>query len=174
MRGRDQRRVSLLDVGCGTGRFLRDARITWPAMQLTGLDLSASYIDEARSHLGNLRSVRWLVANAEAIPLPDASQDIVATIFLFHELPPDVRRRVAGEMARVLKPGGRLVFIDSLQMGDRPDWDGLLEGFPQRFYEPYYRGYSVDDLVGMFAAAGLTRLTTSTAFLAKVMVLERQ
>ena len=56
-----------------------------------------------------------------AIPLPDASQDIVTTVFLFHELPPEVRRRVAAEMARVLKPGGLLVFIDSLQMGDRPD-----------------------------------------------------
>ena len=42
LRGRDQRRLRLLDVACGTGRFLRDVRLAWPALQLTGLDLSPS------------------------------------------------------------------------------------------------------------------------------------
>ena len=55
----------------------------------------------------------------------------------------------------MLKPGGLFVFIDSLQMGDKPGWDGLLEAFPHRFHEPYYRHYSTDDLDGMFQAAGL-------------------
>ena len=112
----------------------------------------------------------WLAANAEAIPLPDASQDIVTTVFLFHELPPEVRRQVGREMARVLKPGGLLVFIDSLQTGDRPDWDGLLEAFPTRFHEPYYRHYAVDDLDGVLSDAGLEAVEQSTAFLAKMMV----
>ena len=105
MRGRDQRQIALLDVACGTGRFLRDLRLTYPAMQLTGLDLSAAYIAEASRHMGDLRPARWLAANAEAIPLADASQDIVTSVFLFHELPPAIRRRIAAEMARVLKPG---------------------------------------------------------------------
>jgi len=170
MRGRDQRRVHLLDVACGTGRFLRDVRRAWPAMRLTGLDLSASYLREARRHMGDLRPAAWLAGNAEAIPLPDASQDIVTAIFLFHELPPEVRRRVAAEMARVLRPGGLLIFVDSLQMGDRPGWDGLLEAFPVRFHEPYYRHYSVDDLDAMFTAAGLAAQASWTSFLAKVLV----
>ena len=114
--------------------------------------------------------MEWIAANAESIPLPDASQDIVTTVFLFHELPPDVRRRVTAEMARVLKPGGLLVFIDSLQMGDRPGWDGLLEAFPARFHEPYYRHYAIDDLDGVFSEAGLEAAQQATAFLAKMMV----
>ena len=89
------------------------------------------------------------------MPLADASVDIVTSIFLFHELPPDVRRQVTAEIARVLKPGGLFVFLDSLQMGDKPGWDGLLEAFPHRFHEPYFRRYAVDDLEGMFSAAGL-------------------
>jgi hypothetical protein len=40
------------------------------------------------------------------------------------------------EFARVLKPGGRLVVVDSLQMGDEPDYDGMLELFPQNYHEP--------------------------------------
>ena len=80
-----------------------------------------------------------------------------------------VRRQVTAEIGRVLKPGGLLVFIDSLQMGDKPGWDGLLEAFPHRFHEPYFRHYSTDDLDGMFEAAGLERDVTSTPFLAKLM-----
>jgi ubiquinone/menaquinone biosynthesis C-methylase UbiE len=168
--GRDQRRMALLDVACGTGRFLREVRLAWPALRLTGFDLSASYLREARRHMGDLRPAAWLEANAERIPLPDASQDIVTSIYLFHELPGDVRRRVAAEMARVLKPGGLLVFIDSLQMGDRPGWDGLLEAFPVRFHEPYFSGYAIEDLDAVFTAAGLTAEAQSLAFLSKVMV----
>lgn len=170
MHGRDQRQVRLLDVACGTGRFLRAVRLAYPAMKLSGLDLSQPYLDEAQRHLKDLRPVEWIAANAETIPLPDASQDIVTTVFLFHELPPEVRRRVAAEMARVLKPGGLLVFIDSLQMGDRVGWDGLLEAFPARFHEPYYRHYAIDDLDGVFNEVGLIAAEERTAFLAKMMV----
>jgi ubiquinone/menaquinone biosynthesis C-methylase UbiE len=170
MRGRDQRRVSLLDVACGTGRLLRQIRLGWPALGLTGLDLSHAYLDEARRHMGDLRSAHLVAGNAEAIPLPDASQDIVAVAFLYHELPGDVRLRVTAEIARVLKPGGVLAFLDSMQIGDRPGWDGLLEAFPVRFHEPYFRGYAIDDLDRMFADAGLADEHQSLAFLSKLMV----
>jgi len=169
MRGRDQRHVALLDVACGTGRFLRDVRLAYPALRLMGLDLSQAYLDEAQRHLRGLRSVHWLCANAEAIPLADASQDIVTSVFLYHELPGEVRRRVTAEIARVLKPGGLFVLIDSLQMGDRPAWDGLLEAFPVRFHEPYFAHYATDDLGAMLTAAGLKPETTSHAFLSKVV-----
>ena len=170
LRGRDQRGVVLLDAACGTGRFLRQVRLAWPAMPLIGLDLSQSYLDEARRHLGGLRAARLMRAAAERMPLGDASVDLVTAIFLFHELPPDVRRQVSTEIARVLKPGGMFVVIDSLQIGDRPSWDGLLEAFPARFHEPYYRHYAIDDLDGMFTRAGLVPHAASTAFLSKVMV----
>lgn len=39
----------------------------------------------------------------------------VTCVYLFHELPGDVRRAVAAEMARVLRPGGLVVLVDSIQ-----------------------------------------------------------
>jgi ubiquinone/menaquinone biosynthesis C-methylase UbiE len=168
--GQDQRRLSMLDIACGTGRFLRQVRLSFPALQLTGVDLSAPYLAEARRHLRGLRAVEFIAANAEQLPFETASQDIVSCIFLFHELPADVRRRVASEIARVLKPGGLMVFVDSLQMGDRPGWDGLLEGFPERFHEPYYRQYAIDDLDGLFTEAGLLPVSSRPVFLSKLMV----
>jgi ubiquinone/menaquinone biosynthesis C-methylase UbiE len=171
--GRDQRQMTLLDVGCGTGRFLRQVRLAFPALRLIGLDLSRSYLEEARRQLRGLRGAQLIEAAAERMPLEAASFDIAVAIFLFHELPPEVRRAVTAEMARVLKPGGLLVFLDSLQMGDRPDWDGLVEAFPERFHEPYYRHYANDDLEGMFAAAGLEPELTTTPFLSRLMVLRK-
>jgi ubiquinone/menaquinone biosynthesis C-methylase UbiE len=169
MAGRDQRRVVLVDVACGTGRFLRQVRLAYPAMTLKGIDLSRAYLEEARRHLDGLRPAELIAAAAEAMPLPDASADIASCIFLYHELPAEVRRQVTAEIARVLKPGGLLVFLDSLQMGDRPGWDGLLEAFPHRFHEPYYASYAVEDLDALFSAAGLSPLSTSTHYLSKLM-----
>jgi ubiquinone/menaquinone biosynthesis C-methylase UbiE len=170
MHGRDQRRVTLLDVACGTGRLLRQIRLAYPAMRLQGLDLSRTYLDEARRHLGSLRGAELIEAAAERMPLLDASVDIATSTFLFHELPPEVRRQVTAEIARVLKPGGLFVFLDSLQMGDRPGWDGLLESFPTRFHEPYYRSYAIDDLEAMFTACGLLANSMSTPYLSKLLV----
>lgn len=170
MRGRDQRQVVLLDAACGTGRLLRQVRLAWPAMQLKGLDLSRAYLDEAHRHLEGLRAAELIEAAAERMPLADASVDVVCSTFLYHELPPEVRRTVAAEIARVLKPQGLFVFVDSLQMGDRPEWDGLLEAFPARFHEPYYRHYAIDDLDQLFAEAGLAARASWTSHLAKVMV----
>jgi ubiquinone/menaquinone biosynthesis C-methylase UbiE len=170
MRGRDQRFMTLLDVACGTGRFLREARLALPALRLKGVDLSSAYLAEARRHMAGLRRAELIVAPAERLPLAAASIDICTAIFLYHELPPEVRRQVTAEIARVLKPSGLFVFLDSLQMGDRPYWDGLLEAFPVRFHEPYYSHYVRDDLEGMFGEAGLDPLATLTPFLSKLMV----
>ncbi|MGH8263271.1 MAG: class I SAM-dependent methyltransferase [Steroidobacteraceae bacterium] len=170
MRGRDQRRIGLLDVAAGTGRFLRDVRLAWPAMRLIAVDLSQPYLEEARRHLGGLRPVELIAGAAESLPLSDASVDIATAIFLFHELPGEVRRRAAAEIARVLKPGGLFVFIDSLQAGDRPAWEGLLESFPLRFHEPYFAHYAQDDLDRIFDAAGLAAHSSWTSYLCKVVV----
>jgi ubiquinone/menaquinone biosynthesis C-methylase UbiE len=174
MAGRDQRKVALLDVACGTGRFLRQVRLAYPAMVLEGLDLSRTYLDEARRNLAGLRGAELIEAAAERMPLADASVDIVTSVFLYHELPPDVREQVTAEIARVLKPAGLFVFLDSLQMGDRPGWDGLIEAFPHRFHEPYYRSYAVDDLEAMFSAAGLAPESMSTHYLSKLMARRKQ
>src|SRR3984893_11992625 len=90
--GRDQRRLSLLDVGCGTGRFLDFVKQTWPRLPAIGLDLSEAYVREAKRHLQRWSRMDLMVGNAESIPLPDESQDAVTSIFMFHKLPPEVRR----------------------------------------------------------------------------------
>ncbi len=171
--GRDQRTLRLLDVGSGTGRFLAFAKQAWPRLPVTGLDLSEAYIREARSHLRPWSSAMLTVAKAEEIPLPDASQDAVTSIFLFHELPPKVRRAAFAEFARVLRPGGRLVLIDSLQYGDKPEYDGSLDLFPQNYHEPYFSTYAREDFAALAARNGLAHVRDVHAFVSKVMVFDK-
>jgi len=171
--GRDQRRLRLLDVGCGTGRFLDFVKQAWPRLPAVGLDLSEPYVKEAKRHLERWSRIDLVVGNGESIPVPDDSQDAVTSIFMFHELPPNVRRIVFREFARVLKPGGRVVLVDSLQRGDEPDYEGLLELFPQSFHEPYYTSYIEEDFGAIGKACGLTHTRDINAFISKVMVFDK-
>jgi ubiquinone/menaquinone biosynthesis C-methylase UbiE len=171
--GRDQRRLRLLDVGCGTGRILDFAKQIWPRLPALGIDMSEAYVAEARRHLRRWGWIDCLVGKAEALPVPDASQDAATCIFMFHELPPPVRRAVFAEFARVLKPGGRLVILDSLQLGDEPDYDGMLELFPQNYHEPYYAGYIREDFRALAAACGLVHVRDVKAFVSKAMVFDK-
>ena len=50
-------------------------------------------------------------------------------MYLFHELPVEVQRAAAAEMARVVKPGGIVVLTDSVQRGDRDAYDATLGNF---------------------------------------------
>ncbi len=173
MTHKDQRRVRLADVACGTGRFLRFVKKTYPRLPVTGLDLSQAYLDEAEHHLKQYSGIKLLAANAENMPLGDGSQDVVTAIFLFHELPPKIRKIVAFDIARCLKPGGRFIFVDSIQNGDAEGYDGLLELFEAGFHEPYMSSYVGEDFVKMFGDAGLEYKSQDRAFLSKVMVFDK-
>jgi ubiquinone/menaquinone biosynthesis C-methylase UbiE len=117
--------------------------------------------------------VQFEVANAETLPFEDNSVDVLTSIYLFHEVPPKVRRIIAKEWARVLKPGGRLIFMDSLQLGDVEGYDGMLQSFPVNFHEPYYGSYIKEDLAGIFAEAGLAHVESRPVFLSKLVVCDK-
>jgi len=172
--GRDQRCLKLLDVGCGTGRFLDSFKQAWPRLPALGIDLSEAYVAEAKRHLKGWCWLNVVVANGEALPVKTESQDAVTNIFMLHELPPKVRRTVFRECARVLKRGGRLVVVDSLQIGDEPDYDGMLELFPRSYHEPYYNSYLREDFRSIAAGCGLTHVREVNAFVSKVMVFDKR
>jgi len=168
MAGKNQRSLRGLDVGCGTGRLLAFLHDAWPGVRWTGTDLSPPYLAEARRLIGRTARVKLIEGAAETLPFESASLDLVVSSFLMHELPPDVRLAALKEMARVLKPGGLVVIVDSLQKGDQPSWDGLLDLFPHYFHEPYYADYVGGSLETSAAQAGLSPIATERAFLSKI------
>ncbi len=169
-RGRDQRDLRIVDAACGSGAFLCDLKATFPRAAIAGLDLSSAYLAKARKRTG----LGAAQANAEAMPFADGSLDAVTCVYLFHELPPRVRPVVAAAIARTLKPGGVLVFVDSVQPRDEPDLERLLEAFPAYFHEPYYSTYVQTDLSALFSGAGLHLVGEDRAFLTKAMLFEKR
>lgn len=166
-------RSTVLDLACGTGAFLAEIKHNYPRLAVTGIDLSAPYLAVARRRLAAWSRVTLAAANAEALPLADASVDIVTCVYLFHELPHRARQRVAGEIRRVLKPGGRVICVDSLQTGDEPDYDAMLDWFPVAFHEPYYASYLREDLARLFGP-NLPPVDATPAYLSKVLSFRRQ
>jgi len=103
----------VLDVGSGSGTdALIAARLVGPSGRVIGLDLTEAMRDKLRANAGiaKANNLEILAGNAESIPLPDESVDVVTTNGVVN-LVPDKTRAIR-EIARVLRPGGRLQLAD--------------------------------------------------------------
>jgi ubiquinone/menaquinone biosynthesis C-methylase UbiE len=167
------RSAKLLDIACGTGAFLAEVKRNYPRLAVTGIDLSPHYLAVAKKQLAPWSRTALAGANAEHLPFADASVDIVSCIYLFHELPRQARKAVAAEVARVLKPGGKFIYVDSLQTGDVPDYDAMLDWFPIGFHEPYYASYLREDLPRLFAP-NFQAIGETPAYFSKVLSFRRE
>lgn len=104
-----QREDRLLDVATGTAGLLRRlARCPARPDRAIGVDASRAMLARAP----DLPS-RWGLqqADASALPFPDASFDVATACYLLHTLEVPTRQQVLGEVARVLRAGGRLVTV---------------------------------------------------------------
>jgi len=108
--GTDLAPLRVLDVGCGNGGFLRQL-IDWGATpaHLTGSELRPERLEHARVHTAP--GVRWHLGTPDA--LPKDSADLVSAHAVFSSiLDEDLRRELAAEMWRVLRPGGWAMIFD--------------------------------------------------------------
>lgn len=160
----------ILDLGCGTGRFLRACARALPKAQLFGVDLSRPYLDHAGRLLGDACDVSLVRENAEATGFADAHFHGVTSIFLVHELPKDARARTHAEAFRVLAPGRRYVVLDAAQHGDGDEIMDYLSLFPKLYHEPYFRSYMADDTAAALAKAGFVVEAVKTCFTGKLVV----
>lgn len=128
----------ILDVGCGTGRLLRKAKLQWPEAQLIGVDAAEKMIEQAKQFFPQ---AEFHVAMAEALPLPDASVDLAFSTLSFHHWAN--KGKGISEIARVLRPQGKFLLADITL----PFW---LSPFVNHFKQN-----KPDKICAMFAEAGL-------------------
>lgn len=104
----------VLDVGCGTGTLaLEVQRRVGRAGRVVGIDPSSEQIARARAKAGRRNApINFQIGVIEQLAFPDQSFDVVLSTLMMHHLPADLRRQGLAEIARVLKPGGRLVIAD--------------------------------------------------------------
>jgi demethylmenaquinone methyltransferase/2-methoxy-6-polyprenyl-1,4-benzoquinol methylase len=105
----------VLDVATGTGDVAIEFARMSPAGDIVGVDLSTRMLDVGRAKLDRLGLTERITlqeGDALSLPFEDASYDLATIAFGLRNLP-DYRRGVA-EMARVLRPGGRVVILEFL------------------------------------------------------------
>ncbi|MBF2097434.1 MAG: class I SAM-dependent methyltransferase [Gloeomargaritaceae cyanobacterium C42_A2020_066] len=96
----------ILDLCCGSGAA---TRMLVERGRVTGLDASPRSLAAAQQRVP---TATYVEAFAENLPFPDHSFDLVYTSVALHEMTPDQRRAILGEVGRVLKPGGWFTLID--------------------------------------------------------------
>jgi SAM-dependent methyltransferase len=138
----------VLDVGAGDG----NVAIACAALRadVDACDVADAMVERGRARCGE--HVRWAVADAQALPYADGAFDVVVSAFGAALAPR--ARRTAHELARVLRPGGRLVLaawvprglpgrLDehvALPDGVRPPSDWANEETARRRFEPLLEG----------------------------------
>lgn len=167
-----QNQLKVLDVACGTGRTLKFIRATLPKASLYGVDLSPAYLRKANQLLSEIPGElpQLAQANGEELPYLDNYFHAVTSVFLFHELPPQVRQQVIEESFRVTKPGGIFVICDSMQKDDYLPFETMIDNFPIQYHEPYYKHYITDNLVERLEKAGFENIETQNHFVSKYWI----
>lgn len=100
----------LLDIGTGTGDLAQQARRQHPRAEITAADFTLPMIQVGRERFPK-GGFHWTASDSLHLPFPEGSYDGVVSGFLLRNLP-DLHRGLQ-EQYRVLKPGGRLVALDT-------------------------------------------------------------
>jgi ubiquinone/menaquinone biosynthesis C-methylase UbiE len=135
----------VLDVGCGHGRSLPELAARARNGKVVGVDPSHVMVDMAARHAGELIAsgrVQVVTASVEALPFPNASFEkamCVHVVYFWADL-----AGALGEIARVLKPGGRLALLF------RTNVSQSVESFPA----DVYRFPALDDVNSALQGAG--------------------
>lgn len=103
----------VLDVGCAKGFFLHDLAEAVPGADVFGIDISAYAVGQGKSEV----RPRLAVADASALPFPDASFDLVVAVTTVHNLGGEALDRALGEIERVGR-GAAFVTVDAWRTDD--------------------------------------------------------
>jgi SAM-dependent methyltransferase len=145
-----------LDIATGGGHVARALALR--CHEVVASDLTNEMLDAARAFIAGegITNVRYVQADAEALPFPEASFDIVSCRIAPHHFPNP--ERFVTESARVLKTGGRFVLIDSTvpdsEIGDR------FNAFEKMRDSSHVRSLTVEAWERMIGDAGLALLAT--------------
>jgi len=147
---------TVLDVACGPGIIVcAFARVVKHA---TGLDLTPAMLDRARTLQGEkgLGNITWQLGEAMPLPYPDASFSIITSRFAFHHFLDPLT--AIKEMARVCRPDGKVVVVDS---APTPDTANAFNAMELVRGPSHTRAMPLEELKDLYRQAGLPEPRTT-------------
>lgn len=97
-----------LDVGCNVGALVQPAHQKG-VTQIFGVDINAAAVEKAKAYCKDLQNVHLQQSSADELPFETGQMNIVTACEVLEHIPEKLQMRAIGEIARVLKPGGRFV-----------------------------------------------------------------
>lgn len=152
----------VLDIGSGSGTdVLTAARLVGPEGLVHALDMTPAMLEKLRCNVeqSGAGNVRVLEGNAEAIPLPDASIDVVTSNGVLN-LVPD-KRRAFSEIFRVLRPGGSVQIADIVIARSVSE---TSRANPKLWAECVVGASIEDDYLDLFRQAGFENVAVMWSF----------
>ena len=135
----------VLDVGCGTGTLaIEVARRVGPAGHVAGIDPGAEIARASAKAARHNVPIDFQLGVIEEIPFSNQTFDVVFSTLMMHHLPAPLKRQGLSEIARVLKPGGRLIIADFKHRSER-------SGLAARFHAG---GSRLQDLAALVSDVG--------------------
>lgn len=129
------------DLGCGTGQV--SAALAPHVERVVAVDGSAAMLQAARKRLQGFDNIDLRRGDLEALPIDDARLGLATLMLVLHHVPEP--GRALAEVARVLKPGGRVIIVDMLPHG--------RDGFRQQMGHAWL-GFSESHLDQLLSGAG--------------------
>jgi ubiquinone/menaquinone biosynthesis C-methylase UbiE len=158
---------TVLEIGCGLGHYAQ--AIAPQTASYIALDVSESMLAEARKRGAGIANLNFLHADAQAIPLPDHSVDLVFGTWAIGAIsPPEAKERAMGEIHRVVTPGGEIWAVETHWQSEFMDLRGPEEQANDfqtfRWYESH--GFSlVDEVESAFVFPSLAEAERVLGFL---------
>lgn len=152
--------ATLFDMGCGFGKSTQPFATIFRDADIIGMDLSAPCLKLAArtAYDAQSRNVRFVQGDVAASRLADASQDVVTSTMLLHELPPSRVEATLAEAFRVLKPGGAMIHLD-FRPSDDPFARFIHRGHSRRNNEPYMWPFAEMDLDAVLGGIGFKEVS---------------
>jgi len=141
------KRPVILEIGCGSGHFLRDLVAAFPDADIIGADYTLATLEAVAERVRGIPLLRFDLTQC---PLPDASVDVVVTLNVLEHIERD--DLALHHIYRILKPGG-------LMIAEVPAGPGLYDSYDKLLM--HYRRYDMTELERLTLAAGFTTLEKS-------------
>lgn len=163
-------RWRMVECGSGTGDLGALVQSCYPLSEVVITDPSVDYVRWAARKYPRLRARLEPVFLEDLSFCADASQDVVFSSFMFHEIPTEDARAGLRETARVLKAGGHFLMVDAAQDRDGAENLFALDAFAATFYEPYFVEWRAGSIEDELARAGLTVVHRQMLLFAKLVI----